>query len=75
LPPSPADSGVSVSEPLELCEDTRETRFSSGEKFSLSFARQFVIGVESVNYFDSDHLNCKHIGLYKSLVLNYKCSH
>ena len=33
LPPSPADSGVSVSEPLELSDDARDRRFISGEKF------------------------------------------
>jgi len=30
LPPSPADSGVSVSEPLELSDDARDRTFSAG---------------------------------------------
>ena len=35
LPPSPADSGVSVSEPLEISEDAKDRRFSSGVYFIL----------------------------------------
>jgi len=46
LPPSPADSGVSVSEPLEHSDDARDRRFSSGEKFH-SANHQFSLSFDS----------------------------